>query len=73
MQTARAIIQDRQRLSYVELQDKKIDMLFKAAFNILLDECPNNPKQYYCRGEDYDETACERCWSEYLLNIVNQR
>lgn len=46
--------------------------LFKAARLILHDECPPDPKQYLCLiSEDYDETACERCWEEYLFRVVN--
>lgn len=48
--------------------------LFKAARLILEDGCPPDPKQYICRvSECFDETACTRCWDEYLLRIVNAR
>ena len=58
--------------SYSQLQEIKIRILFNSAINILQDGCPENPKCYYCNGEDYDDTACERCWTEYLSAIVNQ-
>lgn len=53
---------------------QKNKRLFDAARLILNDGCPPDPKQYICRvSECFDETACTRCWDEYLFRIVNAR
>ena len=49
----------------------KVDMLFKAALILLDDGCPPDPKQYLCMNDADDETACHRCWEEYLFRIRN--
>ena len=48
-----------------------MDMLFKAALILLDDGCPPDPKQYLCMNDADDETACHRCWEEYLFRIRN--
>ena len=52
----------------------KEEKLFRCAFQILLDQCPEDPRRYLCRESDeYDEEACLRCWSDYLFDVVNGR
>lgn len=51
----------------------KENLLFKAARQILQDQCPNNPAYYFCKkyiGEE-DEPRCMECWDNYLFAIIN--
>lgn len=46
--------------------------LFDCAMLILTDKCPREPDRYLCKeSEDFDETACQRCWEDYLFKVVN--
>lgn len=55
-----------------EVEGTAVDMLFKAALILLDDGCPPDPKQYLCvMDQADDETACHRCWEEYLFRIRN--
>lgn len=48
--------------------------LLRCGLMILRDECPPNPDRYLCKeSEFYDESACERCWSQYLFDVCNGR
>lgn len=51
---------------------ERLDKMFDCAFRLLQDQCPKEPDMYLCmETEDYDDTACERCWSTYLYKVVN--
>ncbi len=51
----------------------KSKTLFECAKAILYDQCPFESDQYICRnGEVFDETACTRCWEQYLYKIINK-
>ena len=51
---------------------EKVNALFSAALSCLYDKCPSDSSCYMCKkSEDYDETICERCWSDYLFKLVN--
>lgn len=44
--------------------------LVTLALHILNNECPDDNKNYYCLCEDYDETACKRCWEARIFDII---
>lgn len=49
-----------------------VDQLSECGLLILQDTCPPNPERYICKeSEDYDETACERCWRNYLFAVAS--
>ena len=51
---------------------KIILALLEAAFTLLHDGCPKSPCHHLCdECDEYDETACERCWTECLFDIAN--
>lgn len=51
---------------------RKEQQLFDGALLLLEDGSPPSPKNYLCMEcEDFDETACTRCWQEYLFRVVN--
>ena len=48
------------------------ERLFDCALLILRDGCPPDPARYLClESEDFDETACGRCWEDYLYKTIN--
>lgn len=48
--------------------------LLKCGLLILQDACPPNPERYICKeSEDFDETACQRCWEQYLFAVASGR
>ena len=56
------------------METEKEEILFHCARTILCDGCPDLPQYYLCKASEFfDETACERCWSKYLLDVVNGR
>lgn len=49
-----------------------VSELLNCGLLILMDACPPNPEYYICKvSEDYEETACERCWRKYLFDVAN--
>lgn len=45
--------------------------MFQCALLILEDECPPDPRMYFCcHGED-PETACIECWRHYLDYLLS--
>lgn len=52
--------------------DPLSDRLFHCCLDILEDRCPRDRIEYLCKySEEYDETACQRCWTSYLFRIMN--
>ena len=52
--------------------DQRTQRLFACAKQILYDQCPQHPEHYLCReSETYDESACTRCWENYLYRVIN--
>jgi len=50
------------------------EQLLKCGLLILQDARPPNPERYICKeSEDFDETACQRCWEQYLFAVANGR
>lgn len=53
--------------------DSKVKELLRCGVLILEDACPPDPERYICKESDfYDETACKRCWGEYLYAVANK-
>ena len=51
-----------------------VRQLLQAGLLILQDACPPDPERYICKeSEFFDETACQRCWEQYLFSVANGR
>ncbi len=54
--------------------DRTTDRLFHCCLDILNDRCPSDRKEYLCmKSEEFDETACTRCWSLFLFRVLNNQ
>ena len=60
------------RMPWPLQESEKAHQLHQCAIAILYDHCPFDPDYYLCtRCEEYDPEICQRCWSYYLLDIIN--
>ena len=52
---------------------QKETLLYYAARAILFNHCPPDQKYYFCKKfpDETEETKCEECWNNYLLDILN--
>lgn len=47
--------------------------MLQCALLILEDECPPDPRMYYCRHGEDPEIACVECWRHYLNYLEGGR